>query len=245
MAQRRMFSLKIVDSARFLKMPASSQLLYFHLGLHADDDGIVEAYNILRMAGLAEDDLKILVAKEFIIVLNEDLVSFITDWSEHNLIRPDRKIDSIYKNLLIKIVPDVTVIERRERADKKTMDGQWTDNGRHRLGKVRIGKVSLGEVNMGNTPVKFVPPTELEIKDYCIERNNNIDSEQFFDFYQSKNWMIGKNKMKDWKACIRTWEKSSFQQSKKETKSNNPFLDMLRREQELDQTGNNENSFNF
>ena len=79
MAQRRMFNLKIVDSAKFLKMPISSQLLYFHLGLRADDDGIVEAYNILRLIGSSEDDLKILVSKGFIKVLNEDMVTFICD----------------------------------------------------------------------------------------------------------------------------------------------------------------------
>ena len=46
-----------------------------------------------------------------------------------------------------------------------------------------------------------------EIKDYCIERNNGIDAEQFFDFYESKGWLVGKTKMKNWKAAIRTWEK--------------------------------------
>jgi hypothetical protein len=56
--------------------------------------------------------------------------------------------------------------------------------------------------------VRFTTPLILEIRNYCIERNNGIDAEQFFDFYQSKNWMIGKNKMKDWKAAIRTWERN-------------------------------------
>jgi hypothetical protein len=55
----------------------------------------------------------------------------------------------------------------------------------------------------------FKKPTIDEIKDYCIERNNNVDPERFFDFYESKDWMIGKNKMKDWKSAVRTWEKSN------------------------------------
>ncbi len=50
-------------------------------------------------------------------------------------------------------------------------------------------------------------PSIKEIENYCLERNNNIDAEQFYDFYESKNWYVGKNKMKDWRACIRTWEK--------------------------------------
>lgn len=69
--------------------------------------------------------------------------------------------------------------------------------------QVRLGKVSIGKVN---NKERFVKPTLEEIKAYCDERNNGINAEAFFDFYESKNWMIGKNKMKDFKACIRTWE---------------------------------------
>lgn len=53
---------------------------------------------------------------------------------------------------------------------------------------------------------KFVPPTVEEVDDYCWERQNNVDAQQFVDFYESKGWMVGKNKMKDWKAAVRTWE---------------------------------------
>ena len=87
MADRRMFSKRIVSSAKFLKMPISSQCLYFHLGLHADDDGVVEAYTVMNSVGASEDDIKVLVTKGFVYVLNEDLVSYITDWSENNKIR--------------------------------------------------------------------------------------------------------------------------------------------------------------
>ena len=53
---------------------------------------------------------------------------------------------------------------------------------------------------------RFKKPNKIEIKVYCVERQNNIDAEAFYDFYESKNWYIGKNKMKDWKAAVRTWE---------------------------------------
>jgi len=56
---------------------------------------------------------------------------------------------------------------------------------------------------------KFQKPTKEEIKQYCIERKNNIDADMFFDFYESKDWKVGKNNMKDWKACVRTWERRS------------------------------------
>ena len=156
MAERRMFSKRIVGSARFLRMPISTQALYFHLGLHADDDGIVEAYTVIKSVGCTEDDLRVLVSKGFIKVLNDDLVSYITDWMENNKVRADRKIDSIYKDLLLQIVPDAPMLERKRRADTgqpadgqvttngQPMDNQRTDNGQPMdgIGKVRIGKDS-------------------------------------------------------------------------------------------------------
>jgi len=58
--------------------------------------------------------------------------------------------------------------------------------------------------------VNFIPPTIDQVKEYCLERNNNVDPERFIDHYSSNGWMVGKNKMKDWKAAIRTWEKSDL-----------------------------------
>lgn len=55
----------------------------------------------------------------------------------------------------------------------------------------------------------FTKPTIDEIQEYCDERNNNVDAERFYNFYESKGWMVGSNKMKDWKACVRTWEQKS------------------------------------
>ena len=58
-----------------------------------------------------------------------------------------------------------------------------------------------------NNKGRFKKPTVIEIKEFCIERGNSIDAETFFDFYESKDWLVGKNKMKNWKASVRTWEK--------------------------------------
>lgn len=62
-------------------------------------------------------------------------------------------------------------------------------------------------ITYSNNKVRFKKPTVNEIADYCIERKNSIDAETFYDFYESKDWKIGNNKMKAWKACVRTWEK--------------------------------------
>lgn len=63
----------------------------------------------------------------------------------------------------------------------------------------------------------FVKPTIEEINQYCQERNNSINAEAFYDFYESKDWYVGKNKMKDWKACVRTWEKRNETKPKKKS----------------------------
>ena len=117
MAERRMFSKRVTQSARFLKMPISTQALYFHLGLNADDDGIVEAYIVINSVGATEDDLKVLEAKQFVRVLNDDLVSYILDWNENNKIRADRKVDSIYQPLLVQILPEAEIVQKQIRAD--------------------------------------------------------------------------------------------------------------------------------
>ena len=101
MAERRMFSRSVVESARFLKMPVSSQNLYFHLVMNADDDGIVEAYSVINLIRANEDDLRVLHARGFVRILNEDLVTYVMDWREQNKIRPDRKKDSIHKELAL------------------------------------------------------------------------------------------------------------------------------------------------
>ena len=72
---------------------------------------------------------------------------------------------------------------------------------------------------------KFEKPTIEQIQEYCIERNNGINAEAFYDFYESKNWYVGKNKMSDWKACVRTWER---RQQTKETKKEDSFNKVLK-----------------
>ncbi|MBR4027655.1 MAG: hypothetical protein IKJ01_08940 [Lachnospiraceae bacterium] len=114
MANRRMFSKRITESTKFVKMPATSQNLYFHLCINADDDGIVEAYPVMCITKATEDDLRVLASKGFVKILNEDLITYIIDWREHNNVRADRKIDSMYKDLLLEVCPEVVVIEAKE-----------------------------------------------------------------------------------------------------------------------------------
>lgn len=77
------------------------------------------------------------------------------------------------------------------------------------------------------TRKRFVPPTLEEVQAYCRERNNNVDAERFINHYTSNGWKVGKNKMQDWKASVRTWEKNGYDKPK-EPKSDNIFLEMLK-----------------
>lgn len=98
MADKRMFSLKIVDSDLFLDMPLSSQCLYFHLSMRADDDGFVNnPKKIIKIIGANEDDLKILIAKGFVIVFEQGII-VITHWKINNFIRKDRYKPTLYEN---------------------------------------------------------------------------------------------------------------------------------------------------
>ena len=194
MAQRRMFNKSVTNSSLFLKMPISSRLLYYDLGMNADDDGFVEHFMVLRMTGATQQDLGVLQANGLVKIF-DDNVLWIKDWKENNYIRNDRYTPSKYLAIY----------------NVETLGIPMVDTG-----KVSIGKYSIDNNKKENTKEKnFIKPTIEEIQDYCSERNNGINANAFYDFYESKNWYIGKNKMKDWKACIRTWEQK---QNKNDTK---------------------------
>jgi len=216
MAERRMFAKTIVDSDAFLDMPLSTQALYFHLNMRADDDGFINnPRKIQRMIGCADDDLRILISKHFVIPFASG-VCVIKHWRMHNYIQNDRYKETAYleekTQLSIKKNKSYTL-------NSKTMDTECIQDGygletQVRLGKDRleIGKDSTGDCKGGQapppTPTKFIPPSLEEVSEYCTKRNRGVDPQRFIDFYEAKGWMIGKNKMKSWQAAVRTWERS-------------------------------------
>ena len=220
MAERRMFARAVTGGARFLRMPVTSRLLYYDLGMAADDDGCVEAFAVMRMTGATEDDLKVLVSKGFVRVLNEDLVVYITDWQANNQIRKDRYHEGRYKGLIdceVGSLPDNQVTAVRQPSGNQMGDDLATEV---RLGKVSIGKASIGEASLGEVSAgepaqsakppartRFSPPSVQEIEEYCTEKGFLLDAERFVDYYASIGWRVGKNPMKDWRAAVRTWVK--------------------------------------
>lgn len=193
MAERRMFARSIVSSARFLRMPSTARLLYYDLGMEADDDGCVESFGVMRRTGAAEEDLQLLAEKGFIKILNEDLVACILDWKRNNCIRKDRYHRGLYADLL-----------ESNSGDAPSGDNQMPPE--ERQGKARLGKARLGEARHEENPGDFLPPSQKEVEDYCRERKNNIDPRRFVDYYTGNGWMMGKSRMKDWKAAVRSWE---------------------------------------
>lgn len=151
MAQRRMFSKRITNTDIFLEMPKSAQALYFHLNMEADDDGfIAKANTIRRMIGASEDDLKILIAKRFIIPF-ESGVMVITHWRIHNLIRKDTYQPTLYQEEKKMIESDLPNYQKKL---PKNVDGTLTESQQSvnnpltqdRIGKDRIDKDSyIGE----------------------------------------------------------------------------------------------------
>ena len=161
MANRRMFSKKITDTDKFLDMPASAQNLYFHLNMHADDDGFLgNAKTVKRMVGASDDDLKLLVTKQFLIPFDDGVV-VIKDWRIHNYIRSDRYRSTIYtdhkNSLQINENQQYELVAEQPKEVGMTdgipsgnQDGYQMDT-QVRLGKDRLGKVRLGKDRLDST----------------------------------------------------------------------------------------------
>lgn len=165
MAERRMFTQKIIDSDAFLDMPLSAQSLYFHLNMRADDDGFVNnPKKIQRMIGASEDDLKLLIVKRFILAF-ENGVIVIKHWRMHNLLRKDRYSPTQYveqmKRLEIKdngAYTEKTFEELPEIQSGNQLATNWqpddNQSGNQLATQDRIGKDSIGKSSIDYNSIK-------------------------------------------------------------------------------------------
>lgn len=159
MANRRMFSPDIVQSDAFLDMPSSTQTLYFHLGMRADDDGFVNPRHTMRLIGAEEDSLKILITKKFVVPFENGVV-VIKHWRINNFIRKDRYRETNYirekSTLFVRAnqaytlntkdaVPIADAVWKKDSDYKALSDGQPLVN--QRSTQVRLGKVRLSNTN--------------------------------------------------------------------------------------------------
>lgn len=178
MAERRMFAKTIVDSDAFMDMPLSTQALYFHLSMRADDDGFINnPKKISRMIGCSDDDLKLLMAKSFIIPFESGIV-VIKHWRINNYIQSDRYHKTVYqeeKDLLDVKDNNAYTLKKDPRIHNGySSDTECIQDGYSSDTEVSIGKVSIGKVRLDNN--NTIVPFSDEIKEIIDYFNQKTGS---------------------------------------------------------------------
>ena len=241
----------IVGSDAFMDMPISSQCLYFHLGMMADDEGFINnPKRILRMVGANEDDLKILVGKRFVVAFESGVI-VIKHWKMHNSLRADRAKKTVYakeKELLeIKENGSYTLKNKGLKilVDNSPSSGnQMSTTCPHSIDKIRLDKVSIDKNSIGEcegeTPNPLPPKKQKPIKHKYGEYENVLledkQLEKLKELYPDWELKIktldeGKElkgyKYKNDYLAIMKWAKNDAQKISKENPiTNNPFLAM-------------------
>ena len=166
MAERRMFAKTIIDSDAFLDMPLSTQALYFHLSMRADDDGFINSpKKIQRAVGCGDDDLKLLIAKRFIIPFESGIV-VIKHWRVHNYIRSDRYKPTVY-------VEEKEMLEIKDNNAYTERTNLGIPNGYQMDTQVRLGKDSIGKVRLevGEVSTDADTDNDEEIVDNSVDNS--------------------------------------------------------------------------
>jgi hypothetical protein len=158
MAQKRMFCRDITNSDAFTEMPLSAQALYFHLGLAADVKGFITPKGTMRLINANVDDLKTLVAKQFVIPFDSGVV-VITHWNVHNNIREDREAKTIYQKELAQI-------------ENCAGEYQLPDNSRRTPAQIRLDQIRLDQVRLDT---KYHPSNEEGAKPAAEYGNPEIN----------------------------------------------------------------------
>ena len=239
MAERRMFAKTIIDSDVFLDMPLSTQALYFHLSMRADDDGFINnPKKIQRMIGASDDDLKVLVMKRFILPFDSGVV-VIKHWRMHNYIRNDRYKETVYQEekaqLLLKENGAYTQVTTIGIPDGNHMETQV------RLGKDRVS-LELGEGSVGEDKEEAQPP-KLTRHKYGMYENVLLTDEDYqklqeefpYDYSErierlSEYIASTGKKYKNHLATIRNWARNDVAKKPANRKGGNVFLEIAQEE---------------
>lgn len=223
-----MFAKSVIDTDTFLEMPIASQLLYFHLAMRADDDGFVDKpKTIMRMVGAKDDDMKVLIAKGYVLVFDTGVI-VIKHWRLHNYIQKDRYKETVHKDEKAQLTKDKNgeyqLVSRPYPNCIQDVSEVET--------QVRLGdsKDSIGKnINTGK-PQRFKKPTLDELTAYVNEKHYHFDPVKFWNYYESNGWKVGKNPMKNWHSCCVTWEanyKIKEAKGAKRAKEDFDFMDLL------------------
>ena len=230
MAEKRMFTKSIIDSDRFLEMPLSTQALYFHLGMRADDEGFINSpKKIIRAVNCNEDDLRLLIAKGFVICFDTGIIA-ITHWKLHNHIQKDRFKPTLYeeeKSLLDENNRKEYILKTAVSNSMDTKCIQIVSNAdtKNRLDKNRIDKDSIvnvstavdvrnasdyqGVVDLFNSVCISLPKVQkLNDKRRKLIVNaekllGEMTFEGFFNLVESSDFLTGRNGK--WCGCGFDW----------------------------------------
>lgn len=207
MARRRMFSLDVIDTDRFTEMAVSAQALYFHLGMHGDDDGFVSGpRKITKAVGCNVDDLKLLAAKGFIIPFDSGII-VIRDWNANNTLKNDRYKPTKYEKEKAMLQTDSFGSYQLG----SELEPSWNQTGTVMEPQHNITEHNQTEhrgENRADKPPRprFSPPSEDEaITFFGKQGASTLEAKKFYDYYTANGWRTGKNAMKDWKAAARNW----------------------------------------
>lgn len=241
MADKRMMSKSVIDTDMFIDMPASTQCLYFHMLLRADDDGFLKnAKTIMRTVGASPDDVKLLIAKQYLIPFDTGIMA-IKHWRIHNYIKKDRykptdceeiKLlevnekgeyvlaepvqNQVGSNMEPPCIQSGTTLEPVRNQVGSNMEPQDRDRDRLEIeiGKDRDSRESSRKRSSANNSTtaahKFVKPTLEELKAYIAENGYTFSAEAFMDYYESNGWKVGRNPMKSWQATCLTWQRNEL-----------------------------------
>lgn len=217
-----MFDKTITNSDDFIDMPDSAQNLYFHLSMNADDDGFVNNWkNIMRMTGHKEDDMKILIAKQYVIPFDSGVI-VIRHWRINNYLRADRYTETKFKAEMQQLQLDENLVYQ--------VSTSGIPDGIHRLDKIRLDKNRLDKISIdkSNGTKKFVPPTLEEVTQYVNDKKLSVDPKQFYDYFTEGNWVDAKgNKVKNWKQKLLTWNKYQPKNVSTPKGKSTKFMDVL------------------
>lgn len=156
MAQKRMFSLQVVDTDKFMDMSTSAQALYFHLGMHGDDDGFVSSpKKIARAAGCNDDDLRLLASKGYIIPFESGVI-VITDWNVNNVLKNDRYHETVYLEEKALLTADRT----GKYALGSKMDPEWFQDGSKLEPEHNLTKPNITERSRESAPPAAASPSQ-------------------------------------------------------------------------------------
>ena len=197
MAQKRMFSLSVVDTDKFLEMPISSRLLYYELGMRADDDGFVGNWKkILLFTGLKEDDMKVLISKQFILPFESGVI-VIRHWRMNNYLQNDRTKPTIYQDEFKKLELDNNNVYK--------MDTTCI----HSIDKNSIDKISIEEKEIYKEKEKYGEFNNVLLTDEEYHKLEQANLLTYIDKLSSYIASKGK-KYKSHYATILNWSRKDI-----------------------------------